>query len=279
MNKRYYLKKTQYFLMRHCVPLSLRQMRDFRHSPKVFANSVPKAGTNLLKRTLNLLPCIAPHWTYHLDQRIGDWNKQLRSVRKGQTILAHFPWSQATVDILRTDGFKMLFMIRDLRDIASSNAFYITYKDPMHRLHSYFRSLSSDEERITASIAGIDADLLNDGIRSKSIGEHADSYLGWMRESRCLTIRFEDLIGARGGGDDEKQFQTVSSIIRHLGVDLSDEEIREIAENTFSAKSRTFRKGVIGDWKNHFTEEHKRLFKETAGEALIKMGYEKGYDW
>ena len=254
-------------------------MSAFLQGPKIFANSVPKAGTNLLKRTLSLLPCVVSHWTYHLDPRIGDWNKQLRSVSKGQTVTAHFPWSQATANILRNGGFKMFFMIRDLRDIASSNAFYITYSDKTHRLHTYFNSLSSDEERLAVSIAGIDANLLNDGIRSKSISEHAASYLGWMKETNCLTVRFEDLIGARGGGNDNKQLQTVSSIVRHLGVKLSDEVVCGIAEDTFFAKSRTFRKGLIGDWKNHFTEEHKRLFKETAGEALIEMGYEKDYNW
>lgn len=140
-------------------------MRAFLQGPKIFSNSVPKAGSNLLKRTLNLIPYVVPHWTYHLDPQIGDWNRQLLSVRKGQNVTGHFPWSQEIVDILGYGGFKIFFMTRDLRDIASSNAFYITYKDPSHRLHSYFRSLSSDEERITASIKGIDANFLNDGIR------------------------------------------------------------------------------------------------------------------
>lgn len=104
-------------------------------------------------------------------------------------------------------------------------------------------------------------------------------YLEWMKETCCLTIRFEGLIGSRGGGDDEIQHQTVSSIVSHLDVKLSDEVIHEIADNTFFPKSSTFRKGEIGDWKNHFTDEHKHLFKKTAGKALIKMGYEKGYEW
>ncbi|MGM0646356.1 MAG: sulfotransferase family protein, partial [Thermodesulfobacteriota bacterium] len=36
-----------------------------------------------------------------------------------------------------------------------------------------------------------------------------------------------------------------------------------------------FRKGVVGDWKNHFSEDNKREFKQIAGDLLIKLNYEK----
>jgi hypothetical protein len=38
------------------------------------------------------------------------------------------------------------------------------------------------------------------------------------------------------------------------------------------------RKGVVDDWKNHFTYETRRLFNEYVGSALIKLGYEKNSD-
>ncbi len=39
------------------------------------------------------------------------------------------------------------------------------------------------------------------------------------------------------------------------------------------------RKGKNGDWKNYFSEVHKEIFKEIAGETLIKLGYEKDMNW
>ena len=33
-----------------------------------------------------------------------------------------------------------------------------------------------------------------------------------------------------------------------------------------------FRKGVVGDWKNVFTDKDKQLFKEEAGDLLIELG-------
>ncbi len=40
-----------------------------------------------------------------------------------------------------------------------------------------------------------------------------------------------------------------------------------------------YRKGVSGDWVNHFTEEHKKFFKERYNNLLVRLGYETGTDW
>ncbi len=40
-----------------------------------------------------------------------------------------------------------------------------------------------------------------------------------------------------------------------------------------------YRKGKRSDWQNHFNDEHKKVFKERYGELLIRLGYEKNYDW
>lgn len=39
------------------------------------------------------------------------------------------------------------------------------------------------------------------------------------------------------------------------------------------------RKGVSGDWKNHFTKETASVFHNYAGEELIKLGYEADDSW
>lgn len=44
-------------------------------------------------------------------------------------------------------------------------------------------------------------------------------------------------------------------------------------------KQSHYRKGVPGDWKNHFTEEHKAEFKRRFGDLLIRMGYETDNSW
>jgi len=279
MNPRYWLKRMQYLAMRHVAPLTPAQVQAWRRGPRVYANSIPKAGTNLLKRLLNLLPCVVSAWTYHLDDWIPGTEAQLDSVKRGQVVTAHAPWSRELAERLRAGDFRTFLMIRDLRDVAVSNAFYIASRDRTHRLHSYFQSLPSDEERLMASIAGIPGTLLPDGIRSKSWGEHAAGFLPWLDEPDCLVVRFEDLIGSSGGGSDEKQIETVRSVVEHLGIELTEAEVVRIAAQTFFPGARTFRQGRIGAWRDHFHDEHKRVFKETAGQALIRMGYERDFDW
>lgn len=39
------------------------------------------------------------------------------------------------------------------------------------------------------------------------------------------------------------------------------------------------RKGVAGDWVNHFTRETATLFDELAGDALVALGYESDRKW
>jgi hypothetical protein len=44
-------------------------------------------------------------------------------------------------------------------------------------------------------------------------------------------------------------------------------------------KDSHFRKGVAGDWKNHFKPEHKEKFLDLYGDVLLRLGYEKSNDW
>ncbi|MGA8688873.1 MAG: hypothetical protein WB662_02920 [Methyloceanibacter sp.] len=63
-----------------------------------------------------------------------------------------------------------------------------------------------------------------------------------------------------------------------------------IYENRFSemAKGRArgiedacshYRKGVAGDWVNHFKPQHKEYFKKNYNDVLLKLGYESTSDW
>jgi len=41
-----------------------------------------------------------------------------------------------------------------------------------------------------------------------------------------------------------------------------------------------FRKGVVGDWRNHLSrQEAKDIVKEMAGDLLVELGYETGHGW
>ncbi|HCW08309.1 MAG TPA: sulfotransferase [Cytophagales bacterium] len=74
--------------------------------------------------------------------------------------------------------------------------------------------------------------------------------------------------------------------------DKMDEQFLEhlIAKNHFQKLSNGrahgnenpkshFRRGLAGDWKNHFQEEHKIEFKKMFGDLVVQLGYERDNDW
>ncbi|MGH2703243.1 MAG: sulfotransferase domain-containing protein, partial [Actinomycetota bacterium] len=59
----------------------------------------------------------------------------------------------------------------------------------------------------------------------------------------------------------------------------SKEECERVAQRSWSQGTATFRRGQIGDWRNHFNEDHKEAFKKMAGDTLIRLGYEHDLNW
>lgn len=195
-----------------------------------------------------------------------------------QVISLHSKWNPEWHEYLRGSNQRMVFIVRDLRDIAVSNHYYIM-KDRSHRLHRYFQNLETDQARLMASIGGITSDELSGALPSLSLRKHAEGYRGWISETFCHVVRFEDLIGAGGGGNDEKQSKAIGGLFAYVGIQLQPREIQEIASSAISHKSRTFRKGLAGDWKNHLNGDSKQFVKEQLGDLLIEFGYETDLSW
>jgi len=84
---------------------------------------------------------------------------------------------------------------------------------------------------------------------------------------------------------------TVREVLEFSGLGLTDEDLvqspgtderRPLAEHLDRARTvrPLFRKGIVGDWRNHLTtDEAKHIFKELAGDLLIELGYEPDFDW
>ena len=97
-------------------------------------------------------------------------------------------------------------------------------------------------------------------------------------------MRYEDLLST--------PFEEMTKLWDFLGVKQIDtslgEEIKaEMASNPdeeWQAKRNEgiaafLPKGQAGNWQVLFTARDKSLFKEVAGEMLIKWGYEKDLNW
>lgn len=243
--------------------------------PKVLANSVPKAGTNMMERVLSFMPTLrmAPYRTLmEWDVGLARNTSRIAKLGRGQFINAHLPAYPHFLEQVDSLHIRSLYLIRDPRDVVISNFKYVNEIDTTHPSSKFIAALPDDNARLTAAIIGIDGAVA-------SVADVWNRFDGWRTHRNTLTVRYEDLVGSRGGGDDKVQKETIRAIAVHLGISLTDDELNFIAANVYSTKASTFRKGGTGNWKKVFTAEHVKLFKEQTGDLLIKLGYEESDDW
>ena len=242
----------------------------------ILANSIPKAGTNLLIRTLCLIGQYHRkiHRTF-VERTESDLRSDLRKPNKNKILVGHMPFNAQLAEDLKRERVANILMVRDPRDIALSNVHYIARIDKSHRLHQYFsKNLSSFEERLSASINGISSKELGNAMPpSYDIGWHIRRYLAWAEDKDCLVVRFEDLIGERGGGCRRRQQETLHHILRHLDLESAKLDTELIANRIFHTGSRTFNVGTIGQWKAAFQPQHTEAIERVAGDCISRLGY------
>lgn len=226
----------------------------------------------MLSRCLELLPNVVPFhrgvWLAHAGKmRPTARRRQLMTVPQGSFVSGHLPYLPEQVAVLREVGFRPIIILRDPRDIAVSYyKFETKYRWLPH--YRFFNSLANDDQRLMAMIAGVAK------AERAPLVEMMQRYVAWLADPDCLHVKFEDLVGEQGGGSAKAQRETVARICDHIGLPLTEAQIDTVAGQIFSAGSQTFRKGVIGDWRNHFSAEHIAAFNETGGQELLEqLGY------
>jgi hypothetical protein len=72
----------------------------------------------------------------------------------------------------------------------------------------------------------------------------------------------------------------VRFFVERTGLELDEDRVVQAARaNIDPAKSRTFRSGRVGGWRESFTARHRSAMKEVAGDLLVRLGYETDLDW
>jgi hypothetical protein len=162
-------------------------------------------------------------------------------------------------------------VIRDLRDTLVSWYFSLRYSHNPNNSVRDFRAALADMD--TAS--GLEYLIEH---RFDHMAALQSSWLGGSE----LVIRYEDLLA--------DEFATFRRICDHCQLEAGDGDLRAALDaHSFERKSGRqrgqedakahYRKGVAGDWKNHFRSETKAHFKRKFGWVLVQSGYEEGQDW
>ena len=113
--------------------------------------------------------------------------------------------------------------------------------------------------------------------RDPSVRERYAGVFAWLEQPQVLCLRFEDLVNNRRNTLSAMLDQVTRAGYR---IPTAHEAALSILEASIRPrKSRTFRSGGTGGWRDYFTPEHKRLFLDVAGDLLVRLGYEKHDDW
>ena len=252
--------------------------------PTLLGISFPKSGTHLLDQILLGFSKVAPYATrlhsFYAEYEGESGRKRapeqaiqwLDTLRSGDVASAHLFARPETITRVCSSNFVPYFIFRDPRDVVVSHVFYVTDMETRHVHHEFYQSLPDFNARLTVSILGrpeLDVEFPN-------IAARFAPYLEWLDHDEVLSIHFEDLINDRVSAltriMDHFLARAPLPVARELILDSLDSSINP-------SRSPTFRSGKTGEWKKYFTEEHKKLFKDTAGDLLIGLGYEKNNDW
>ena len=153
---------------------------------------------------------------------------------------------------------RLIGIVRDGRDVFISWCFYREWKAGNSRFNP-------------------DGSIRHDYLRQQAAAwsEYAEHYHNLRTEAHI--IRYEDL--------SARPRAIMKSVFDRLDVACSSSTLERIVEQTsFKKVSRGrdrgeedrqshFRKGVVGDWKNYFSDDDLAIFLDIAGDSLEKWGY------
>ena len=257
---------------------------SFHEAPPIFGNSKPKSGSHLLLQILNGFTQIMPY-RYVEAEPVRTITKEgrrrtkeeildeLRRIPRGVIGWGYVEATKENASLLTSSGHVNYFIYRDPRDLLVSQVFFATDMYEEHGMHDYYNSLPDFGERLKVAITGID----RDGLYMVSVKQRYEGVFEWLDQRNVLCIRFEDLVNNR-----DVTLNAVLDEVERTGYRIPTPRQRALSilvESIQPGKSPTFRSGRTGAWREFFTEEHKRLFKDVAGDLVVRLGYEKSNDW
>jgi len=282
--------------------LDAHRIQTHIFEPRWYLNGFPKAGTHLLTSMMKVRARKMPPSQLHPREWVGTFNRNswsdewisLRptmyhfgSLLPGYYFLGHCGYDEELERFLFNLGIAHVFIWRDLRDVAVSQAHHILDEDRDNWKHQhkdeYREEIGGFDEVLTAVIKGAEVA----GLWYPGVIDRWELYAPWLDVEWVYDVKYRDAREdpKRVAGEIAKYgiwrlADTFSLDMLGPGPDW-DELVEGMAEASRDTEhSGTFRRGVAGGWRDEFKPEHVEAFKE-ADEAgwLVKLGFEESNDW
>jgi hypothetical protein len=265
------------------------------NAPAVLGNAMPKSGSHLIIQVLQGLvelgpfvnPGFPPVNRSEDNHKLPDQAvlKNLLRMHSGDIAYGYIQAREPFLSALtgpENSRRATVFVYRDPRDFIVSQVFYATEIHKGHGMHRYYTEvLHSMEERVNAAIQGVgEEDASGDDWEGSPLSDvltKYEKYMSWMQQTDVICLRFEDLILER-----DMALGRLLDYLSKRGFTpriSSQQAVESLKRAIMPRKSGTFRKGSPGNWREHFTEANKTIFKQVTGDLLVRLGYEQGYNW
>ena len=164
---------------------------------------------------------------------------------------------------------KIIVIYRDPRDVAISKYFHWSnVSNRPGKLKFVDYNSMNKNEAIKHSIMVV----------KRYVFEWINGWLVYskLNPNKVSIVRYEDMYA--------NSFAIFKKMSQHYCLNLNDEQITLLLDllkknkkgfqiNNVAGQKSTFRKGGSGDWKNHFTREHIKLFTTDERKMLQNFGY------
>lgn len=228
----------------------------------LFLISVPKAGTHLLYALARAFGydagIVCPEWPKPRHWYCVEYSNShtratdffIDTVRRSPFGNRHHPFATTPA----------LFIYRNPLDILVSEANYY-HRDGNAIFGGYLRNRSF-EERLLA--------LIDDPWLFGSFRDRMAGFVPWLEFSNVVPVSFEELVGARGGGNDSVQRRLIWSLQLKLHVPGRPDDF---ASQVFDPESATFNAGQIGSHHEKLGERAMKRFLDLPQDFMRALGY------
>lgn len=269
---------------------------------RILVNSLPKSGTNMVQKCLELAGIPYSGRSVAASSNFGrlalikmlirqarpnevpvpigleipisvsaKWLKDYLQSAQGY-VSGHAAFSPYYSHLLESAGYRTIQVVRNPCAVLASWANYVVEPSYYWQEAHIFLSKLSSRERVRFMLNGGD---LNGGSQYygdfKQVWQHVQ---GWVASDQVLTVRYEDLVGDQGGGSQETQIETIGKIFSFIGMSLSEMQIEEIAGSLYGG-THTFRQGSIDGWMEVVDHELEGEVFSALGEfsSIRALGY------